>query len=293
MASRLKFFLLLLWLIAASIGAAAPGLAQTSVTTTVGEEKVIVESKQKLELKTPPRKGVARIEPAGQGDAQVNRLIYRPNDASEKFTDELAYALDSGQPQTAKIEVAPRSLGFMEGTASYSAGFKALFVLFVLAVVLESALAILFNWRPFVENFNARAVRPPVSFVVSLVFVRTFSLDLVTSLVNAATTASFPPSDTGKILTALVLAGGSAGVNNLLVALGYRQQRTPEAVAPKPPPTKAWIAVRLQRRKAVGPVTVLMGTPPQASDPPPLVGVISGTSRPGLRYFLADPGRFP
>ena len=26
---------------------------------------------------------------------------------------------------------------------------------------------------------------------------------------------------------------------------------------------------------------------------PPLVGIITGSSRPGLRYFLNDPGRYP
>src|SRR5437773_1039830 len=48
----------------------------------------------------------------------------------------------------------------------FSNSIKAIFVLFVLALVLESALAVIFNWRPFVETFNARATRPLISFVV-------------------------------------------------------------------------------------------------------------------------------
>jgi hypothetical protein len=178
----------------------------------------------------------------------------------------------------------------------YEQGFKAIFLLLVLAVVLESALAVLFNWRPFVETFNARAVRPLVSFIVALVFVNWFDLDLVTTLVNASTTTiDYKPALPGLVLTALVIAGGSAGVNNLLVALGYRQRRTPETVAPKPPHTEAWIAVRLHRTPATtGPVLVFIGVPPgPAPALPPLVGIITGSSRPGLRYFLNDPGRYP
>jgi hypothetical protein len=97
----------------------------------------------------------------------------------------------------------------------------------------------------------------------------------------------------GTILTALVLAGGSAGVNNLLVALGYREKKTPETVVPKPPQNKAWVAVRLKRKEAVGGVSVFIGTRPAAGGHPPLVGVIGGRSKPGFRYFLSDPGRFP
>jgi hypothetical protein len=178
----------------------------------------------------------------------------------------------------------------------YEQGFKAIFLLFVLAVVLESALAVLFNWRPFVETFNARAVRPLVSFIVALVFVNWFDLDLVTTLVNASTTTvDYKPALPGLVLTALVLAGGSAGVNNLLVTLGYRQRRTPETVAPKPPATEAWIAVRLLRTPGTtGPVLVFIGVQPgPAPAMPPLVGIIEGSSRPGLRYFLNDPGRYP
>lgn len=171
--------------------------------------------------------------------------------------------------------------------------FKAVSLLLFLAIVIESALAIIFSWRPFVGTFNARAIRPLISFVVSYLFVETFELDLMTTIVDSMTNAHHATSLSGKILTALVLAGGSAGVNNLLVALGYRQKRTPETETPKPPPTQAWIAIRLARQRAIGQVQVFVGTPPAAGQRPPLVGIIHGTSKPGIRYFLSDPGRFP
>jgi phospholipase C len=45
--------------------------------------------------------------------------------------------------------------------------------------------------------------------------------------------------------------------------------------------------------QAEGPVQVFVGTRPAAIALPPLVGVIHGRSKPVIRYFLSDPGRFP
>jgi hypothetical protein len=49
------------------------------------------------------------------------------------------------------------------------------------------------------------------------------------------------------ILTAAILAGGSAGVNTMLVALGFREVKTPATIAPRVPPDRAWIALHVER----------------------------------------------
>ena len=167
-------------------------------------------------------------------------------------------------------------------------------MLFVLAVVLESSLAVIFNWRPFVETFNARAVRPVISFLVAYVFVVLFELDLMTKLVNVIKPSDYPPNTSGQLLTALMLAGGSAAVNNVLVGLGFRQQRTPATAVPKTA-ADARLDCGQDRPETsrVGPVSVFLGPPPAAGAKPPLVAVLDKPSRRGFRYFLADPGRFP
>jgi hypothetical protein len=280
--------MVVLWWHAASL------FAQTSATTktvVAGEETPLVEAKEKIEVKAAPRKGTARVDTSGTGNDQIFKLFYAANQTLESTTDEIQYQVGTAAtPQKVTLTIQPKPMQLTP--QAYEASFKALFVLFVLAVVLESALAVLFNWRPFVETFNARAVRPLVSFIVAYLFVEAFTLDIVTSLINAATTGTHRPSVPGKILTALVLAGGSAGVNNLLVALGYRQKKTPETTAPSPPPDRAWIALRVDRKLAARPVNVFLGARPAAGRPP-LVGVIKGSSKPGLRFFLSDPGRFP
>lgn len=165
-------------------------------------------------------------------------------------------------------------------------------MLFVLATVLESALAILFNWRPFVETFNARAVRPVVSLAFALAFVYMFGLDLVTALARLIRPDVSKLEGTGKFLTAMVIAGGSAAVNNLMVGLGFRQVRTPETVILKPPADKGWISVSIVRTPAItGPVTVSIGV--VANGEVPVVASLDKTTKPGLRYFFRDPGRFP
>lgn len=77
-----------------------------------------------------------------------------------------------------------------------------------------------------------------------------------------------------------------------MVSLGFRSLKTAETSVPKPPPTKAWIAVSLKRNVAVGPVHVLL-TPMGGQSM--VVGSINGTSpQHGLiASFLRDKGRFP
>jgi hypothetical protein len=174
----------------------------------------------------------------------------------------------------------------------YTQSFKALFVLFIIATILESGLAVIFNWRPFIQLFDARGVKTIVAVLFALFFVYMFGLDIVTRLVNVYSETDYPVNFPGTLITALVLAGGSSGVNNLLVALGFRSVKTSEQITPKPPPTEAWISVRLIRVDAEGPVTVLIGPHDAAL---PVAGTISGSSSTSAlrRFFLRDYGRFP
>jgi len=107
----------------------------------------------------------------------------------------------------------------------------------VLALLLESAFALLFNWRLFLEFFAGKAWRTPIMFVGALLVVEAFNLGPHARLFDAYNPASGGARSAGSwftaILTAMVLAGGSAGVNRILVALGFRTQVRPETVEPK------------------------------------------------------------
>jgi hypothetical protein len=173
----------------------------------------------------------------------------------------------------------------------FSPSFKALFVLFILAVILESGLAIIFNWKLFFTIFDTRATKPLVAILVACIFVFLYKLDITTALVNLYTGATYPLNVGGQLLTALVIAGGSSGVNRMLQALGFRsvQEEPPPPI--KPPATVAWLAVVLRRSNAVGTVNVLAGDPANMK----LVGTINGLALAGRirRFFLKDESRFP
>jgi hypothetical protein len=81
-----------------------------------------------------------------------------------------------------------------------------------------------------------------------------------------------------RFITALILAGGSAGVNRIMVALGFRSLRTQEDVVPRPPQNSAWVAVLLKRSQAVGDVFVQVQeigpVAGVANAPAPIAGII-------------------
>lgn len=173
----------------------------------------------------------------------------------------------------------------------YGGAVATLFALFALAVVLESALSLLFRWRPFLRHLDGQGVKMPITLAASWIVVGIFDLDLLTTLVRQF----FPKADEAQILgpflTAAVVAGGSGGINRLAQALGMRPLVSAETVVPRPPPDMAWIAVRVVREQAVGEVHVLVAVDNAA---PAAVGTVRGNSPlGGPKWPFSDPGRFP
>lgn len=98
-------------------------------------------------------------------------------------------------------------------------------------------------------------------------------------------------------MTALVLAGGSASVNNLFVALSLRQPKTIDAVTPKAPPNKAWVAIKILNvgeNDKILVVDAANGEGASASTEH-IVGVIpaAGLRERLAKYFVRDRNRLP
>jgi hypothetical protein len=176
----------------------------------------------------------------------------------------------------------------------YARSLKALTMLLVAAVLIENALAVLFNWRVFLTYFSLRGVKTIISVVVSYIVVQTFDLDIVGSLLKEYAPNSATGSNPGLFLTALILSGGSSGVNSLMVSLGYRDRGREADVTPQAPATQAWIAVRVKRVASVGPVHVhVTEVASPNTDPSAIAGTI-GFRRPSLlELLLRNPNRFP
>ena len=84
-------------------------------------------------------------------------------------------ALAEGQPPAA----AWVTLGDSE---FYNTSLRALVILFVLAILIKSALAVIFNWRLYLALFHDRGVKTPIMIAVSAVVVWTFNIDVVHTL---------------------------------------------------------------------------------------------------------------
>lgn len=176
----------------------------------------------------------------------------------------------------------------------YRHSLKALTVLLVVAVLIENALNVLFHWRVFLTYFNLRGIKTIIAVAVSALIVQQFNIDVVASLVDTYSSEKVESSFVSIALTALIVSGGSSGVNTLMVSLGYRDAKRAESVNPEAPEDQAWIAVKVNRRRAVGPVQVLVTEVENSPSPPNAIAGSIGVSRPGiLELLLRNSNRFP
>jgi hypothetical protein len=275
----------LTWL-SAAVAMAAPVTVKGGETVTLADNVPI-----NTEISQNGANGQAKVVPGTP--AGTFKLDYTAKTTSTQLIDKVVYKLPgAAQPTTVEIAIDP-SPAQPFGAKVYEEAGGAILLLFALAVILESALALLFNWKPFVEHLIPRAVRPVIAFLAAILVVNLLNVDVVATLANALNSTKYPPSTIGQILTAMVIAGGSAGVNTMLIALGFRSVRTPATVAPKPPPEKAWLAVRALEGNSRGDLFVFLTSPPGGANA--LMGVIKGRSKPDsiLSWFMSDRGRLP
>ena len=248
----------------------------------VGKSVVLVSGAKSL-AKIEQSAGSARQQPNAAAPGTVD-LVYTAPDKPGSVT--VSFEND-GKAEKLVVEVTAA-----KGDNPYAPAGETLFAVFVLAVLLESALATIFNWSLFLRTFDAKGVKTLVSFAVAWMVVAKFDLDFIGRLAGLFFKQQVDLGWLGGALSALVLAGGSSGVSNLLQMLNIRSPRSAETVTPKPAPTEAWLAVRLQRQAAVGPVYVMSSIDGAVAQ---VIGTIHGNSlRSALaRQFLRDPGRFP
>lgn len=185
----------------------------------------------------------------------------------------------------------------------YQASLKAIFILLVLSVLIENALAVIFNWRVFRTYFSVRGIKTIISFAVSFLIIRTFEIDVVSSLLGVyspgdvagdAVPGPYPSTLGTQILTALIVAGGSSGVNRLMAAFGYRNEGGEQEERPTPPKDKAWISVRVRQKLADSPVQVHVTEDPGApADLPAIAGTCLGGRPSLLSLLMRNNDRFP
>ena len=278
-----------LGLLAFFVAWSGPAKSQASVVTNetvVSGGAGVVARDAKIEVTVNPKRGnLTKITEPSSDDV----LLYYAAKTDGEYEDELRYKNAAGAEKVVRIVV--RKAPTLAEGATYTKSFKALFALFILAVLVKSALAVLFRWRPYLNSVNSRGANALIAVGVSAILVFTFQLDITTRLVNLYTGSNFSIGFMGMLLTAFIIAGGSAGVNTLFRSLGFREIVRPEAEEQKPPPTKAWLAVIHKKGDTAGPVDVVI-----VEDEKELV---ARSIKPSIgngwfaRNFRRDPGRFP
>ena len=176
---------------------------------------------------------------------------------------------------------------------------KPLVGVFVVATLMESALATIFNWRLYREFFDGHATKTLVMIAAGWAVVECFDYDLFQKIVSAAG----GPAEQGEIskpLSALVLAGGSSAIYELFKSLGLRPPAEPPDARQQPAENKAWVSVKILPDQAVGDIQVHIDPVDNPTDAeraaPPIAGVLRGQRGFGERIrsvFFADRMRLP
>lgn len=165
----------------------------------------------------------------------------------------------------------------------------------IVVVVVESALSALFNWRVWRQVFNQRALKTPVMFAAGLLVVLGFGYDIFARILNDVGAGIEAQGNWGSVLiSALIIAGGSSGINTLFRNLGLRQVLPDAPPKPALSQSEAWISVKVNGgvpgdafHVAIAPSTLATG--------PELAGSVEVKSF-GVRLreaFRSEPQRFP
>jgi hypothetical protein len=176
--------------------------------------------------------------------------------------------------------------------------FKVLVSALVLAILLESAFELLFNWRLFQEFFVGKAWRTPIMFAISLVVVTRFGIDVLGPVVDAyggKPAGTTPGGTLTSILSAMIVAGGSVGVNRLMKKLGIRSpfpQVDEERAMVND--TEAYVSITVLKEGSERTFAVNLSEATPDPDVPAILGVVGTARRSSLAsLFFPTKQRIP
>ena len=110
----------------------------------------------------------------------------------------------------------------VQDNTTYEHIIDALVKIFILAVLIEIALSVVFQWRLFLRHAEGKGLKVPISFIISLVIVIAHQIDLPGEVVSAFGDTPTKGKVIGYLISALIIAGGSSSVNSIFESLGWR-----------------------------------------------------------------------
>jgi hypothetical protein len=100
-----------------------------------------------------------------------------------------------------------------------------LLLVLALSIAFELALTTIFNWRIFKEHLDKRGFKTPIAVGIALAAFWQYDIDIFRDIFNSLMMGNqVEGSFWGKVLSALLIAGGSSTVYELLTRFGLREE---------------------------------------------------------------------
>ena len=97
---------------------------------------------------------------------------------------------------------------------------EVLTMIILLALIIERALSVLFEWRRLIEKLDSKGIKEPVALIVSFAVVVNYKFDALAIVFSNESNSYF-----GYFVTAAVIAGGSKGAIKLFRDwMGWKSQ---------------------------------------------------------------------
>lgn len=103
--------------------------------------------------------------------------------------------------------------------------YDILFTYLALSIIFEVAMHPIFNWKYFLIKLDGKGLKTPITVITAFVVFKSYDVDIIRDILNAqnnAGSANHSFAEGGKLLTALLIAGGSSGILQIFTKLGIR-----------------------------------------------------------------------
>lgn len=112
--------------------------------------------------------------------------------------------------------------------ADWDTIWSILTLIFIFSVVFETALTPIFNWRIFAKYCEGKGVKTPITIFAAVTLLWNYDVDIFKQIVGAFDTTNennqneSSSSVVGRVMTGLIIAGGSGAVFNIFTKFGFR-----------------------------------------------------------------------
>ena len=103
-----------------------------------------------------------------------------------------------------------------------------LVLLFVISVVFETALTPIFNWRLFARFCEGKGVKTPLTVIAAVALLWNYDIDIFRHIIDAFASGGEGAREStflGRIITGLLVAGGSGAIFNIFAKIGLRNPK--------------------------------------------------------------------